>query len=230
MSDIVIELQKELIDKSKKLSDILPKAYLIARNLSLNELANWLKLEMNGYNDKNMKKLPKYRIIKGDIKAHNPYRGWVPVAFVNSQELENLATNSKCSQSISELENILEKCKNDHDIYISVPGLSKYMNPPMPCAIFCGSSPIIGRINNVRNQLLEWTIKLKEKGIAKELIEMYFEQNTYEDKDKIIKLLEKKGFDNDLSIDEQNKIKVYLLRKGFNRSEIENAIKCLESE
>ena len=26
MSDIVIELQKELIDKSKKLSDILPKA------------------------------------------------------------------------------------------------------------------------------------------------------------------------------------------------------------
>lgn len=73
-------------------------------------------------------------------------------------------------------------------------------------------------------------LKLKEKGIAKELIEMYFEQNTYEDKDKIIKLLEKKGFDNDLSIDEQNKIKVYLLRKGFNRNEIENAIKCLESE
>ena len=73
-------------------------------------------------------------------------------------------------------------------------------------------------------------LKLKEKGIAKELIEKYFEQNTYEDKDKIIKLLEKKGFDNDLSIDEQNKIKVYLLRKGFNRNEIENAIKCLESE
>lgn len=171
MSDIVIELQKELIDKSKKLSDILPKAYLIARNLSLNELANWLKLEMNGYNDENMKELPKYRIIKGDIKAHNPYRGWVPVAFVNSQELENLATNSKCSQSISELENILEKCKNDHDIYISVPGLSKYMNHPMPCAIFCGSSPIIGIINNVRNELLEWTIKLKEKCIRGENME-----------------------------------------------------------
>ena len=33
-------------------------------------------------------------------------------------------------------------------------------------------------------------LKLKEKGIAKELIEMYFEHNTYEDKDKIIKLLE----------------------------------------
>lgn len=68
-------------------------------------------------------------------------------------------------------------------------------------------------------------LKLKEKGIDKDLIESYFNKNTFEEIDKILKMLEKKKFSFELSIDEQNKIKVYLLRKGYNKKDIEKAIK-----
>jgi len=68
-------------------------------------------------------------------------------------------------------------------------------------------------------------LKLKEKGIDRELIEEYFNKNNIDECDKIIPILKKKNFSLELSIDEQNKIKVYLLRKGFNRNEIEKAIK-----
>jgi len=70
-------------------------------------------------------------------------------------------------------------------------------------------------------------LKLKEKGVEKDLVEKFFCQNTFDEKDKIMTILEKKKFSFDLSIDEQNKIKVYLLRKGFNKSDIEKAIRVL---
>ena len=72
-------------------------------------------------------------------------------------------------------------------------------------------------------------LKLREKGIDKDIIDNFFATNSFEESDKIIKILQKKNFSLDLSIDEQNKIKVYLLRKGFNRSEIERAIKIVSS-
>lgn len=70
-------------------------------------------------------------------------------------------------------------------------------------------------------------LKLKEKGIAKELIDSYFNKNDIDESDKIVRELRKKKFSLDLSIDEQNKIKVYLLRKGFSRDNIERVIESL---
>ena len=73
-------------------------------------------------------------------------------------------------------------------------------------------------------------LKLKEKGIDRELIEAHFNKNISDEIDKITKILEKKKFSFDLSIDEQNKIKVYLLRKGFNKNDIEKAIRIFGGE
>jgi len=68
-------------------------------------------------------------------------------------------------------------------------------------------------------------LKLREKGISKELIDKFFADNELDEISKIKVILEKKNFNIDLSVDEQNKIKVYLLRKGFNRNDIEEAIR-----
>lgn len=68
-------------------------------------------------------------------------------------------------------------------------------------------------------------LKLREKGISKELIDKFFVDNELDEISKIKVILEKKNFNIDLSVDEQNKIKVYLLRKGFNRNDIEEAIR-----
>ena len=53
-------------------------------------------------------------------------------------------------------------------------------------------------------------LKLKEKGISKDLIDEYFANNQPEEIDKIELLLKKKKYSPDLSIDEINKIKVRL--------------------
>lgn len=68
-------------------------------------------------------------------------------------------------------------------------------------------------------------LKLKEKGIDQTIIDNYFSACEYDESDKIKKILEKKKFSKDLSIDEMNKIKVYLLRKGFKKNDIESTIK-----
>jgi regulatory protein len=68
-------------------------------------------------------------------------------------------------------------------------------------------------------------LKLREKGIEQNIIDNYFVACEYDESDKIKKLLEKKKFSNELSIDEITKIKVYLLRKGFKKNDIENVIK-----
>ena len=70
-------------------------------------------------------------------------------------------------------------------------------------------------------------LKLKEKGVSRELIDNYFNKTSIDECDKIIALLKKKNFSFDLSIDEQNKIKVYLLRKGFNKYNIEQMMKVV---
>jgi len=68
-------------------------------------------------------------------------------------------------------------------------------------------------------------LKLREKGIDKSLIDNFFNKNSFEEIDKIANILKKKKFSFDLPIDEQNKIKVYLLRKGFSKSDIEKAVR-----
>lgn len=73
-------------------------------------------------------------------------------------------------------------------------------------------------------------LKLREKGIEKELIDSYFANNCTDETKKIVLALTKKKFSFDLSIDEQTKIKVYLLRKGFNKNDIEKAIKIMSEE
>ena len=67
-----VELE-ELIDKlssGHKISDLLPKAILIAKKLNQKELIKWLKLELHGYFSTNPEmtdkdEVPQYRTVAG---------------------------------------------------------------------------------------------------------------------------------------------------------------------
>ena len=47
-------------------------------------------------------------MVKGTVKAFNPYRGWVPVIITN-EEIEKALSESKLANPISELISLIEK-------------------------------------------------------------------------------------------------------------------------
>jgi len=68
-------------------------------------------------------------------------------------------------------------------------------------------------------------MKLSNKGISKELIEEYFNNNSCDEVGKIIRLLEKKKYNDNLENSQKDKIKAYCARRGFKVADIEKAIK-----
>lgn len=173
--DIVTDLQKDLINQSKPTSEILPKAYLIAKKLQLEDFSSWLKLEMDGYRNIEEQNIPDYRSISGQIKAKNPFNGWIPVC-IDDKKLEKKLSERKCSQSIKELEKLLEENK-DKNLYTALSGeFSKLLDYPLPCGVFYGRSQFVAILNLVRNKILDWTLDLESKGIKGKNMEFLEEE------------------------------------------------------
>jgi hypothetical protein len=47
MSSVIVELQREALDRNVHVSDLLRKALVVARNLALTEFQRWIELELN---------------------------------------------------------------------------------------------------------------------------------------------------------------------------------------
>jgi hypothetical protein len=106
MSSIVIELQKNALDKNVSISELLRKSLVIARKLKIIEFERWVSSELNGYSKTD--KIPEYRWGTGSVKAWNPYYGWQPVMFKDNKTSAAVSRRAN-NQSIAEIENLLEK-------------------------------------------------------------------------------------------------------------------------
>jgi len=161
---IVIELQQEALNSNTDILSLLRKAYLVARKLHLEEFETWLNREMNGYeaNDE----VPKYRIYHGEIKAWNPYHGWVPVLFDKEVPL----TTHACRDPVSNLITIADK---DQGAALAFPNelnayLSQHSNFPVPTKyqLVIPINLIYDTLETLRNKILDWAITLEENGIV----------------------------------------------------------------
>ena len=172
MGSIVIELQKELLDKDCDILQALRKAHLIASKLSLKEFDAWILNELNGYKSED-ENFPDYRQMKGTLKAKNPYRGWIP-AVITDQQGEALFNTVPMFESVSALIDIEKKAKDGQFYYSYPPELSmklcRYANTPtyMEIALFISTVNITSLIEKIKNCLLEWTMELEGKGIIGE--------------------------------------------------------------
>ena len=179
MSSIVIELQKELLDKDCDILQSLRKAHIIASKLNLKEFDNWILCELNGYKTED-ENFPDYRRMKGTLKAKNPYRGWIP-AVVTDLNGEPLFNTTPIFDSISALIDIEKKAKDGQFYYSYPPELSmkinSYARTPtyMEIALFISTVYVKEAIDKVKNCLLEWTLELERKGILGE--NMTFDEN-----------------------------------------------------
>lgn len=172
MNSIVLELQKELIDKNCDVLHVLRKAHLIASKLNLKEFDAWISNELNGYRSDD-DTIPDYRKVKGTLKAKNPYRGWIP-AVITDKNGEAMFSTTTMLESVSALLDIEKKAKNGMFYYSYPPELSlkigAYAQTPayVEIALFISTVYITEVIDEVKNCLLEWTIELERNGILGE--------------------------------------------------------------
>ena len=172
MSSIVLDLQKEVLNPDCDVLNALRKAHLIASKLKLKEFDTWIMHELNGYAGENQDNIPEYRKVNGLLKAWNPYHGWIPVVFQDS-EFQSLLCTRLLGNSISE---ILELYKtSEGHVLLSYPGdiertIDKMCSSPFPTNYSLHVSVHILKaiVDQVQNCLLEWTIRLESEGVLGE--------------------------------------------------------------
>lgn len=165
MGGIVLELQKEAMDKNADIESLLRKSYVIARKLKLAEFEEWIQCEQEGYGKR---AVPEYRMIQGQLKALNPVRGWIPVVM-DSAMAEKAFTKTKLPNSVSELYDLYLNAKNS----MLVMNLPAEMNKRVSkCCRFntqfrleFGKNQVYSILSRVKNNILDWALTLEENGI-----------------------------------------------------------------
>ena len=168
MNSAVLSLQQKLLSSDCDLEECLRESHLIATKLDLDEFDKRVKLELYGYEADDH--VPSYRKVKGQLKALNPYSGWIPT-MINDTETERTITEYDLRNSISELQALISK--GDNDIVVMIPGenqelLGKMFKTPIPMefGLHITQAAVISVINKVQNTLLDWTLNLEKAGIA----------------------------------------------------------------
>lgn len=169
MGSIVLDLQSEALNGKVPVSDLLRKALVVARKLGQKDFQSWIENEIGGY--KKGVEIPYYRIIKGQLKGHNPMRGWMPVIFEHP-EMAEMASTTGNVQGISSLETLMEQ--RTPKSFISSPvseevqgHLNRMIESGFPTTyqVFIQYSQVKEIIENVRAIILNWTLKLEEEKI-----------------------------------------------------------------
>jgi hypothetical protein len=167
---IVRQLQAEALDPKTSVSDLLRKAKVVATKLELKDFLAWIEKELNGYNAMGKEDLPSYRIIQGETKAWNPYRGWIPIVASTPQWGDALSDRG-VNQPVGELDDILKSDSNTLEMSYSSEGkmaIAKSIGMQTDIKFFMGRSSVAGILEGVRNTILDWSLKLEKEGILGE--------------------------------------------------------------
>lgn len=169
MKSIVIELQRLSTDDNIAITALLRKALIVASKLNLSDFKKWIENELGGYEE--VKDIPAYRRVSGEIKCWNPYNGiWMPLI---GKGVPKELTSRAIGQSISEIEDIYNDKRQNG--FLQVPFsqeqaailIEAFDMPTLPTLIISGSF-IAGIIDSVRNIILKWSLKLETEGILGE--------------------------------------------------------------
>lgn len=165
MTGLVIELQRDCLNKEAKVSNLLRKSLVISKKLGVIEIEEFLKKELNGYSKDD--DIPEYRIIQGQVMMQTVYGGHFPVNFKSNELVENFSKR-KNNQSICKLEFLLNSENEGLKMLFSQEVANKLTN-----STTAGFNPylliddieIIGILEAVRNHILDWSLELEQQGI-----------------------------------------------------------------
>ncbi|CAM5198987.1 AbiTii domain-containing protein [Alishewanella longhuensis] len=170
MTGLVLELQRDSLDRNVRVSDLLRKAFVISRKLNISEIQEWINYELNGYpRDEDI--IPDYRQIHGTPKIWNPYHGWQPLNFGDPKMADQLSSR-KNSQAIGELDELAAKGSSG-GLYMPYPQhivnwLMERMDVPLQPSLLVPHTEVIGILDAVRNRVLDWALQLETQGVLGE--------------------------------------------------------------
>ena len=168
MSHLVIDLQKNALDNSVNISDLLKKAFVVAKKLKIKEFEKWINDEMNGYID--IDNVPKYRYVFGKLKAFDPYRGWIP-SYIKDNEFERKVRSKKMTSSINKLEYLIND--DESNIVMTFNGEVNSIFVEMfefetEYALFIDKGQVKNILEAVRMIILNWALELEADGVLGE--------------------------------------------------------------
>lgn len=180
MSGIVLDLQEELLNNSAPLSQLMAKAYVVARKLGLKQ---WIELfygELYGHT--NSSNLPSYRKIRGVLQAKEKNvlfsnkNQWTDVKHklrlgrnMYNTEQETITHDTYTKLSVYDLERYLSTFQDITEPILSPYGLidvnlsGNRFNYDYRVNVPASSINLI--LHNMRLFLIEWTLSLSEQGI-----------------------------------------------------------------
>lgn len=165
---LVLEVQRMAVDEASSVVQLVRTAKLVATKLSLPEATGWIDRELNGY--PTLGSLPKYRIFMGECRARNPFHGWIPAQFPNS-ELHDLFSEVRVSQSLGSMEPLLADGSNHLTLQFPFElekGLRELFATDMQFSIRLLKGNVVGIFDAVRNLTLEWSLQLEQAGVLGE--------------------------------------------------------------
>jgi hypothetical protein len=168
---LVLELQREALSHDTKVSPLLRKAKAVAVKLKLEEFRVWVDLELEGYQGR---EVPAYRLIKGQLKALNPYRGLIPMMFGDPEIAEKVSSHH-CRMGLGPIEELVSKHDDTEDTFhVPLPDnlqlslMQLQGDYPLPCVLLLPKSGLVRILDSVRNSILDWSLKLEADGILGE--------------------------------------------------------------
>lgn len=168
MPSLVEQLQADALDRTVPAADLLRKAKVVAVKLDLADFLTWVERELNGYGDTDP--IPDYRVVNGQLKALNPFRGWQLIAFPSS-ELQEAVTKRKIGISIGHLDDLLAAHRGNQALHMPLSAdahraIVRAIEYETEVTLFIDRSQIAAIVDAVRNKILDWSLKLEKLGIV----------------------------------------------------------------
>ena len=168
MDSLVLELQRDALDRNIHITDLLRKALLVSRKLKIKDIEEWLSGELNGYGETI---IPDYRQVSGELKVFNPFNGWNPV-MLTDKEWQDLLCVRKLEISISQIENLVENSKGG-SFLIKFPAeqaglIMKLIGRQLEPALHASLHQLVLIIDSVKTKIMEFALDLESRGILGE--------------------------------------------------------------
>lgn len=175
MAKLVEELQYECLNNSIPCSQLLLKAYAIARKLNNVEMTDFCKNEIDGYPD-NSEHIPSFRTIEISLWAYNGVN-WHSVAV----PCNSFFTRHRVTQSVKELETLCFQGMNHFSIKLTTEQIDILRKACRNPRISDGQERIAaykfeGIISKVRKIILDWVLTLNKNGVLEENTGLAFDE------------------------------------------------------
>jgi hypothetical protein len=162
MASIIEQIQRDALDRSVHISDLLRRMKLAASKLGLGSLEDWVEHELNGYEQV---PVPEYRVVSGLPMCEQRHMGRLPLTgFV-----EQLSTR-RMGFSVAALE---EYANAPDEATICFPFSDKIVNDinrqnnmvGVTVVLEVDRSAFVAILDRVRTLVLDWALEMEKAGV-----------------------------------------------------------------